>query len=274
MRRASGICLATALGLTLLQGTAGADAPGLQQSLTAVRTERPPHIDGRLDDSVWLTANPDSRFTQKFPDEGAFPTEPLELLVLYDDVALYIGVRCADSHPDLIVGQRTRRDRENDSDRVSVDISSRNDGTTAYHFELNIAGVQVDGMRFNDNEYSGEWDAVWLGAAARDADGWTAEIMIPLDALRYHGDADTFGLQVRRYLPRRQEIDEWSYIPRTSYREVSRYGRLEGLFTLRPRRLLHVIPYGMGRIAAYRNQPGVDPLIFRAEAGVLQNHGL
>lgn len=245
----------------------GADRTRPQRTVVAVRTARPPVIDGSLDDSVWLAANPDGRFVQKFPDEGAQPSEATEVFVLYDDLALYVGVHCLDSQPERIVRQRTRRDRDNDSDRISVDISSRNDGLSAYHFEINVAGVQVDGVRFNDNDYNGDWDGVWKGAVARETGGWTAELSIPFDQLRYQGDSDGFGFQVRRYLPRRQEIDEWSFIPRTSYREVSRYGRVEGLLALRPRRLFQLLPYGLGRISSFTNQPGLPRWEVDGDAG-------
>src|SRR5688500_17893424 len=50
-------------------------------------------VDGRLDDEVWQKATPITDFIQKEPDEGASPTDPMEVRLAYDDEAFYIGAR-------------------------------------------------------------------------------------------------------------------------------------------------------------------------------------
>ena len=218
---------------------AGRRAP----TLTAVRTDKPPDIDGRLDDPPWQRAAVDTGFTQNFPDEARPPTERTELRVLYDDDAIYVAIRCLDSHPEQIIGRLTRRDRDIESDKVTVDISSKNDKASAYHFQVNAAGVQVDGIRFNDTDMGTDWDGRWYSATSRDAQGWTAELKIPLVTLRYSGDVTSFGFQVRRYLQRRGEIDEWAFVPRTAKGEVSYYGTIDGITGLHARRLAEVLVY-------------------------------
>ena len=240
--------------------------------LSAARTDKAPNIDGHLDDPVWQKAWVETSFTQHYPDENTAPTEPTELRVLYDDDSLYIGIRCYDSQPDKIVSRLTRRDRDIESDRVQVDISSKNDHATAYHFQVNAANVQVDGMyarptngRFHlsnrhlvSTEYTSDLDLIWFSATSRDALGWTAELRIPLVALRYTGDVSSFGFQVRRILQRRQEIDEWEYIPRSAKSEVAEYGTLEGLHDLHPARLFQLAPYDSRRLTFLRNRGGLD----------------
>jgi hypothetical protein len=47
---------------------------------------RPPVIDGRLDDEAWQTQGEwAGGYTQQVPTEGAPPTAPTELKILYDD---------------------------------------------------------------------------------------------------------------------------------------------------------------------------------------------
>jgi hypothetical protein len=233
---------------------------GRSKTLHATRTSRPPHIDGRLDDPVWLQAPTDGRFVQNFPDEGKPPSQRTELRVLYDDDALYIGVRCFDDHPKEIVERLTRRDRDTAADKITVDIDSKNDRSTAYHFDLNVSGVLADGVRFNDTDYNPDWDGLWAGASSRDAQGWSAELRIPLRTLRYDGRTSEFGLQVRRSVQRRQEVDEWAPIPRTARGEVSYYGSLAGLDGLAPRRLFQLAPYVAGRLTLLSHQPPLDGL--------------
>jgi hypothetical protein len=225
---------------------------------TATRTTTPPKIDGRLDDPAWAAARVDDRFSQNFPDEGAPASQRTELRVLYDDTALYVAVRCFDDQPAGIVERLTRRDRDTDSDKVQVEISSKNDRVTAYHFDVNVSGVLADGVRFNDTDYSGDWDGLWLGAAARDALGWSVEFMIPLKTLRYEGRRTEFGFQVRRFLQRRQEVDEWAHTPRNVRGEASYYGILDGLNGLRAARLFQIVPYLAGGLyIRYEQDPAL-----------------
>lgn len=220
-----------------------------------MRTVQAPTIDGKLDDLSWRTAVVANHFTQRFPDEATPPSQQTEFRVLYDDEALYVGVRCNDTTPKAIVAQLTRRDRDVNVDRIVVDISSKNDKVSAYHFQVNAAGVQLDGIRFNDTDYNNDWDGRWYAATTIDDKGWSAELKIPLVTLRYGDDVSDFGFQLRRYLPRRGEIDEWAYIPSTARGEVSNYGTLRGINGLQAKRLFEVLVYDARRWT-FRNRQG------------------
>jgi hypothetical protein len=236
--------------------TAAADDRG--KHYTATRTNLAPRIDGRLDDPAWRAARVDADFHQNFPAEGKPASQRTELRVLYDDQALYIGVRCFDDAPKGIVERLTRRDRDTDADKITIDIDSKDDRETAYHFDVNVSGVLADGVRFNDTDYSGDWDGLWLGAAARDDQGWSAELMIPFKTLRYEAKPgrNWFGFQVRRLIQRRQEVDEWALVPRSARGEVSYYGVLDGLLGLRTTRLFQIVPYfASGLYARYHQAP-------------------
>src|SRR5882724_2830660 len=89
------------LAIFILAQTLGAsatEARPAQSHILAVRTSIPPVIDGRLDDDAWRAALASRTFTQHFPDEGAPPSEPTEVRVLYDDDALYVGIDCTQVH--------------------------------------------------------------------------------------------------------------------------------------------------------------------------------
>ena len=230
---------------------APADVPEQdRKSIAAVRIDRPPRIDGRLDDPAWAAAPADDRFTQFFPAERKPPTHRTELRLLYDDDALYVGVRLHDAEPGKIAARLTRRDRIPESDAVIVRIDSRHDHATAYVFRLHASGVQFDNFFFDDgNGASPEWDAVWAGEATIDDAGWTAEYRIPFRALRFAGlPEETWGLQVVRYVSRTGEQDVWSYWPSSLRGEVSHYHHITGLKDLRSRRTFELRPYVLGRV--------------------------
>ncbi len=227
-------------------------------SLLAVRTNEVVTLDGKLDDPAWQNGWLETSFTQHFPDEKKPATQSTEVRVLYDDGAIYVGVRCIDAHPEQIVARLTRRDRDIDGDRVTVDISSKNDKASAFHFQVNAAGVQLDGIRFNDTAYNNDWDGRWYSATTIDNQGWTAELKIPLVTLRYSGHETSFGFQVRRYLGRRGEIDEWAYIPSTVEGEVSYYGSIEDIRGLKAKRLFEIVAYDSRSSILRKRQGALD----------------
>src|SRR5256885_1983688 len=181
-------------------------APILVAALAPIRLEVAPHVDGHLDDAVWLAIPPSETFTQSFPVDGAKPSHPTRLRVAYDDDAIYVAIECVQDGERI--ARLTRRDRDAGDDRVSVDLDTGHDRRSAFHFQVSAAGVLVDGLRYDDTELSTDWDEVWQGEVAQTATGWTAELRIPLRILRLHHRVDTWGFQVRRWHGRSGEIDE------------------------------------------------------------------
>ncbi|MEZ4311685.1 MAG: DUF5916 domain-containing protein [Polyangiaceae bacterium] len=226
----------------------------------AIRAERadvPPVIDGAVDEAVWQKAKPSGTFTQKLPVDGTAPSEPTQIRVLYDDRAIYVAVECTQKTSTLVM-PLTRRDRDVETDYVAVSFATRDDSTTAFEFAINPAGVLKDATRFDDTEYSTDWDGVWVGKATKTKDGWSAELEIPLRVLRFEErPVQSFGFQVRRYTSRRKETDEWAHIPRSVSGEVSRYGRLENLVGLKKGNTFEVRPFVAGRIGS--RDPAVAP---------------
>jgi hypothetical protein len=218
------------------QGPLGQAAP----TLTAARAPTAIVLDGKLGDSAWATAVPSDAFTQQYPNEGSAPSERTVVRVLYDDRSLYIGIDCA-QRLTPIVARLTRRDRVAPADRVTVDISSRADRVTAFHFGVSAAGVLDDGIYFNDASYSADWDENWEAATWIGPDGWSAEIRIPFRILRFDAaQTERWGLQVQRYIELRHEWDLWAWRPRSAAGVVSTFGVLEGMAGIRPPRAVEL----------------------------------
>jgi len=131
-------------------------------------------IDGKLSEPAWATAVPSGGFMQSYPNVGVKPTDSTEVRVLYDDAALYIGVRMFDARPDSIAAQLARRDATGIySDWLHVMIDSYKDRRTAFRFSVNPRGVQKDVLEFDDrNGEDLNWDAVWEVATTVDSLGW------------------------------------------------------------------------------------------------------
>jgi hypothetical protein len=222
--------------------------PAVHPHIRAVRTSKRPVIDGKLDEPAWLLAEPSSSFTQHFPDEGKLPTERTTLRVLYDDDAIYVGIDCEQVRSP-VVKRLMRRDTQVASDGVWLDIDSRRDGVSAFHFGVNAAGVLSDAIHFNDLDYSSDWDAVWEGKAADTPRGYSVEFRIPLYVLRFEPlPVQDWGFEVKRFIEARQETDEWAFYPRSAGSYIPQFGRLDGLTNLQPRRAWQLRPFELGRV--------------------------
>jgi uncharacterized protein DUF5916/cellulose/xylan binding protein with CBM9 domain len=216
--------------------------------IRAVRTPTPPKIDGHLDDPVWRAAIPSDGFTQHYPDEGAAPSERTVVRVLYDNKNVYVGIDCEQLHSP-IVRRLQRRDGSLPSDGVWIDISSRNDGVSAYHFSINAAGALLDGIHFNDTNFSSDWDAIWEAKVATTERGYSVEFRIPLSSLRFTAlPVQSWGFQVRRFIDARQETDDWAFFPRRAAAVVPYYGRLDDLVGLPPPGRFELRPFVLGKL--------------------------
>jgi hypothetical protein len=162
--------LALALGLALITHSArGQKADSLKHTdapprvMRATRRTTPIVIDGRLDDAAWATAEPTGAFVQSCPQPGVTAPDQTQVRILYDDDALYVGIRLFDAHPDSIAAGLARRDAGASTgiytDWVHLVIDSYHDRRTAFRFSTTPRGVQKDGYIFNDNNEDNNWDA-------------------------------------------------------------------------------------------------------------------
>jgi hypothetical protein len=178
---------------------------------------------------------------------------------LVDDAALYVALRLFDSAPDSIVAPLARRDADLYSDWAEVLIDGYLDHRTAFRFIVNPAGVQRDGVIAGDDQFSEDpgWDAVWSSATTRDSAGWTVEMRIPLSQLRFSVSAEgrtRWGLQIGRFLARRNERSYWSPIVPTVAGFVSQFGTLEGVAIPHAVRRAELMPYLSTKVTAPRRR--------------------
>jgi Domain of unknown function (DUF5916)/Carbohydrate family 9 binding domain-like len=237
-------------------------------NVTAVRTPEPPVIDGRLSEESWSRAEAASAFTQRDPDEGRPATERTEVKILYDNDALYIAARLFDSQPELIGrrlssrdgGKDGNRDADPDADRIIIYLDSMYDRLTGAAFGVSAANVQEDAIIFNDTFVDKSWDAVWQSHVSIDEAGWSAEIRIPLSQLRFPvADKQTWGVNVERFIRRKNETVWLERVPKDEAGLASRMGNLTGLDGLRPRRRMELLPYAAARAEFIAPEEVADP---------------
>jgi hypothetical protein len=202
-------------------------------------------IDGRIDDAAWQQATPLTEFQQFDPDHGQPASEHMEVRFLYDAYALYVGARLFDKQgPDGVMSTVVRRDAFFNSDFFEVVIDGFHDHLGRAFFQVNPSGSRTDMQGTGGSCCDSGWDPVWESQTTIDSLGWTVEMRIPFSQLRFSRDSvQTWGLQVRRFLKRRNEMVQWSMWDRNDNGGPARFGHLEGVRIASSPRNLEILPY-------------------------------
>ena len=261
-----------------------AGAPSIEQigrSARSVHVERPPRMDGTLNDPIWQQASPVSDFRQREPFEGQRATENTEVRILYTHNDVYFGIACHDSTSGGVVASQLRRDVSQEyDDYFEIIIDSRRDRRNAYLFQINPLGTQRDGLLTDepqmDNTQDGDpgWDGVWTSEARITEDGWTATVEIPFSTLNFMRSQDVvWGLNFKRFIRRKNEEDLWSGWKRTfGVSKISQAGELNGITDIGSGRLFIVKPYalaGFSHLPASAQSSGLNPGMSRVLTGGL-----
>ncbi|MCC6245794.1 MAG: carbohydrate binding family 9 domain-containing protein [Gemmatimonadaceae bacterium] len=203
-------------------------------------------LDGKLDDGAWQTARYVTGLTQREPSEGSPATDSTRVTFVYDDHALYVGARMLSGHPESIRPLVARRDKEGSAEQLVLSFDTFGDRRTAYTFSVTSGGVRVDYYHGADFENTRDYtfDPVWEVRTTVDATGWTAEMRIPFSQLRFStADEQTWGVNIVRLVPERNESNYWMLVKRNETGWSSRMGQLTGLRGLRARQRIEVLPY-------------------------------
>ena len=214
----------------------------------------PPTIDGRFDDAAWVEEGTwEGGFKQQTPVEGAPPSQPTEVKILYDDGHVYLAIRAYDD-PALVHRYPGRRDDFNDYavDIVGACFDSYNGKRSGFEFDLTAGGGKIDLILGNgEHEWDTTWDAVWDGKVAHDEKGWTAEFRIPLNQLRYGPEEEqVWGLHVWRWHARNGEESQWQLIPRQNTGRMYQFGELRGIRQLPRSRHIELMPHLLGKASS------------------------
>lgn len=221
--------------------------------MRAVRTARPPVIDGQVDEAEWALADSATDFVQQLPITGARPEFRTVVRVLYDADHLYVSAINYDPTPGRAITAGIQHDFvSSNSDAFAVALDTYKDRRNSFLFVANPKGAIRDEQTYDDSRTIVEaWEGVIdvRTAAIRMPSGdsaWTVEMAIPLRTLRFDGtrDVQDWGINFLRRVRRVNESSYWAPLER-QYRvhRMSRAGTLVGLQGLRQGRNLQLKPY-------------------------------
>ncbi len=174
-----------------------------------------PVLDGSLDDPAWTQA---AKIEHLYQINSDTPAPETAVWLLRDNAWLYVGAQCRNSQMDRVAQLAYEHDGPAHTDE-SLELMIRptaDPQADYYHFIVNFAGVMAD-QRCREQTRDRAWNPPWRAVVARQADGWTAELAIPLYCL----GADDLGgmsLNIGRTLA---QVDLDAYGAKHSERRVS-----------------------------------------------------
>jgi len=217
--------------------------PEKSRPVTLPRFDKPPVIDGKLDDEIWKKAVVLKDFYQTQPGDNIAPSKQTEVFLGYDPKFLYIAFHCYDD-PSKVRANIPKRDNIWDDDYVGILFDTFNDQRKAYEFDFNPVGIQADGIWTDGQGEDFSLDIVMDSRGIVTEDGYTIEVAIPFKSLRYVAGKDKlWGVHFWRRIKRlNNELDMWMPINRDQSSWLAQAGHLTGLEGLSTERTLELIP--------------------------------
>lgn len=189
-------------------------------------------LDGRLDEPAWHAADAIAALVMVEPRQGDLASGVTTVKVIAGPGAILFGVRCQDPDPSGIVSFTKERDGDLDAeDHVVLLLDPFLDGRSGYVFAVNPGGARFDALvEPGGEDVEEKWDGEWEAAVSRDANGWAAEIRVPIETLSFKKGLHEWGFNVQRRIQRLLETDRWaSPLQDHSVFQPNLAGRLVGL---------------------------------------------
>ncbi|OGD10325.1 MAG: hypothetical protein A2Y86_04085 [Candidatus Aminicenantes bacterium RBG_13_62_12] len=187
-------------------------APPAAEPVVVPKTDKPPVIDGILDDEAWAAALRVEGFKTFQPDYGREPAQRSEGFMTYDSESFYFALRCFDLEPDKIKASINKRDAMFEDDFAGVLIDTFNDMQSAFGFLINPLGIQGDGMMSINGNLDPSYDMVWYsaGKVSKEEGVFTVELRVPLKSLRFPNKPEiTMRLAFFRQIVRASEMNSY-----------------------------------------------------------------
>lgn len=225
-----------------------------QRSIEALQITETINLDGELTEPAWSNALWQSQFTQLKPIPGKNPSKPTEVALLYDDEALYFGVKCFDNGDSVSRILSARDDFNPNLDLFAIFLDTYNDHQNGFFFGLTSVGVQLDAKIFN-GDFNDLLNLVWNSKTVIQEDGWFAEIKIPYSAIRFPKEnIQDWNINFGRAISRYREENTWYPVNPDLENYLLESGKVENIKGIEPPLRLALIPY----LSSYLNYSKED----------------
>lgn len=202
-------------------------------------------LDARLDEPAWDRAVHLGPLTQTVPLEGQPMSVDTDVMLIYGEDRIYIGLVAYDDPAEVRARQMDRDAFVRYDDVIELWFDPFASERFAYWFQVTPAGSLGDALiADNGTSFNKAWDGIWYGDARVTDQGWVAELAIPYQTLSFDPEAPWWGFNTRRVRVANGEVGRWA-TPTNAYRffQVSEGGKLFGLRDMRQGLGLDVVPY-------------------------------
>jgi len=251
--------LAQSLSAESADMSAGRSASEASGVVDLPRLRGPVTLDGVSDEAAWTGIEP-LELTMYEPTFRGETERRIQVLVGYDDEALYVAARFFHDDPEAIRAFSLTRDRWSGDDGFGVLLDTFDDNENAVRFvglplgtrmDMSITGGGAGGSGGGRGGSGGgprnlSWNAFWDLETTATEEGWFGEMRIPFSTLRFETDEDgsvVMGLMAYAYEP--GEASRWTYpaIPQDfPYTQISTWQDVR-LRDIEPRNPVYVSPY-------------------------------
>ena len=217
-------------------------------SIKVIKIDRPLELTGKLENPIWLQAEPVELNYEVTPGENTPAPQKTLVWALYDDKFIYFGFKCFDTNPEQIRANISDRDKMYQDDWVFVAIDTYGDYQRSYEFCVNPFGIQGD-LLATINSEDGSIDWIWQAAASKNENGWTAEMAIPFSSLNFpNTEEQSWRLNILRTIPRASRTQiSWARLDRNIPGIMTQAGFLKGLKNIKPGSSIELLPYAIGQ---------------------------
>lgn len=211
-------------------------------NIAAAKTQVAPEIDGRLSEAAWQSAALLTGFSQYNPVDRQPAADSTEVLVTYDDYAIYFGIRAFEAHGE-VAAMLADRDKIASNDHVEIYLDTFDDRRRALLFGVNAFGIQSDGTYVEGAGVDRSPDFIFESKGRLTDYGYEVELRIPFKSIRYQQlMTQQWGIQVLRRVMHSGADETWTAAERGASSFLEQSGRLVNLTGLRRGLVMDVNP--------------------------------
>lgn len=178
-------------------------------------------LDAALDEPAWSLVEPATDFWQQFPTDSVHSRNQTEIKFLFDDRFLYVGIKVNAIGNDFIVPSLRRDFRAQGSDNITLMFDTFNDGTNAFLFGTNPAGVRrealVSGGGTDIRGFTTSWDTKWRGETKIYDNYYITEWAIPFSAFKFREGETRWRFNSYQFDTQDNERNTWMRIPQSQW---------------------------------------------------------
>lgn len=236
-------------------GQGAAEAAGI---LDLQRLAGPITLDGLSDEAAWADITP-LALTMYEPTFRGASDRTIQVLVGYDEEAIYVAARFFHDDPAEIRAFSMTRDRWSGDDGFGILLDTFNDNENAVRFvglplgtrmDMTVTGggAQSGGGGRSGGPRSSSWNTFWDLETQITDEGWFGELRIPFSSLRFETEDDgsvVMGMMAYAYEPGRGVRWTFPAIPQDfPYTQISAWQDVR-LHDIEPKNPTYVSVYGL-----------------------------